>query len=303
VSFVSDGLPASDLETKITTAKSAVLASPDSRDKLADLYGLLARRSDLTEADSVMAKWLGRDPLDAKGLLLRSDLLAREGDRLQALRIETGALDARPDNVDLADSLATVALRAGDARLACSLRAVHVDLKPKDVDPAARRVACLRANGDDETANALLAALDPTVKSAVEARIATVAAEAQPPAVGDLNVEALWSSGAPTDVDISIIDPKGARFSWMSTSPLRVADATSTTHEAIALPFANGGIYGIEITRPTKEASASPVSGTVTVRVLGQSKSFPFTLAGPRIAVGKVNVTWASRLVPWNSWE
>ena len=302
VSFTADGLPPSDLETKITSAKSLTLATPDSRDKLADLFGQLARRDNLDEAEQVMGKWLGRDPLDPKALLLRSDLVAREGDRQAAMRIETGALDARPDNVELADALATVALRGGDAKLSCALRAVHADLKPKDVDAVARRVICARQTGYEATATRILGMIDPATKSAVEAKIPSLAAAPLPPVAGDLVVDATWSSGSPIDVDVSIVDPKGARFSWMTPSTaVSASDATSTTHEGLALPWVAGGSYAVEITRASGEG-AQPVSGTVTVRMLGQARAFPFTLSGARVTAGRVNVSWSSRLVPDNGW-
>ncbi len=298
VTFAGDGIPPIDLETKITTAKAAVVGAPDSRDKLADLFGLLSRRDDLSEADQVMGKWIGRDPLDSKALLLRSDLAARKGDRLAALRIETGAIDVREGDVFIADALANVALRAGDAKLACSLRAVHAELRPGDVDPVARRVACLRLGSDEATATALLGSLDPKVKTAVEARLPAVAAEVMPPAAGDMTLDATWSSGSPIDIDLAIIDPKGVRLSWMSTNAaIRAADVTSTTHETLALPWASGGTYSVEITRPSLEGNASPVTGTVNVHIMGQARAFPFTLTGARTVIGKVNINWASRMV------
>ncbi|MBL8717978.1 MAG: FecR domain-containing protein, partial [Myxococcales bacterium] len=87
-----------DLEAKITAARAAVVGAPDSRDKLESLFGLLARRPGLEEATSVMTTWTGRDPLDATAMLRRAELVARTGQRAQALRVLTGALEGKAED-------------------------------------------------------------------------------------------------------------------------------------------------------------------------------------------------------------
>jgi len=306
VSFANDATAPADLESKIAAARGLVIASPDSRDKLADLFGSLARRELLTDANDGMATWTKRDPLDFESTLRRAELAARDGDRARALRIETGALESHDGDVDLADGLADVAMRAGNSKLACALYAVRAELRPSDVDGLARRVACTRTTGDNATGNALLATLDPTKKTAVEGKIATVAAAmATTPttAFGDMVVDATWSNpgSAPADIDLAVVDPKGVRMSWLSPKGVRAADATSTTHETIALTWASGGSYLIEATRAASASDGAPIAGTLTVRMLGQTKSYPFVLKGARVAVGRVNVSWASRMV--EVWE
>ncbi|MGZ3418467.1 MAG: VIT domain-containing protein [Polyangiales bacterium] len=293
--------PEADLESKITLARTASVASPDSRDKLAELFGLVSKRDSLDEARTVMSTWTLRDPLDLPATLRRSELAAREGDRVRALRVVMGALDVHPDDVALADGLAEVAMRAGDPKLACAAWSVHADLRPNDVDGVARRVGCLRSGGDSILASALLDAFDATKRPAIEARVATATPKMPTNAFGDLAIDATWSSpsnGAEGgDVDIALVDPKGVRYSWLSPAGVRSFDATTIGHESLAIPWAGGGTWAVEITRPTP--SGAPIAGTVNVRVLGETRSWPFVLAGARTTVGRVKLDWASRLVPW----
>lgn len=300
VSFATGAEP--DLETKIAAARSAAVSAPDSRDKLEALFGLVARRDSLDEARTVMSTWVSRDPLDLPATLRRSELAAREGDRARALRVLTGALDGKPDDVGLADGIADVALRAGDAKLACALYAVHAEARPGDVDAVARRVACLRDLGEPASATVALEASDPSKRSTIETRAtATVASwrTSKPaPAWGDLAVDATFSGA---DVDLALVDPKGARLSWLSPTGVRVTDAQSTSHEALAVPWAGGGAWSIEVARA--QPSDTPITGTVTVRVLGETRSFPFVLTGARAVVGRATLQWSSRLVPVTEWE
>jgi len=300
-----------DLEAKITAARAAVVGAPDSRDKLESLFGLLARRPALEEATSVMTTWTGRDPLDATAMLRRAELVARTGQRAQALRVLTGALEGKAEDVALADGLADVAERAGDTALACGLRAVHAEVKASDLDAVARRVACLRTEGEADAAHALLDA-SPGAKTAIEVKVAALGSAkpvAGPPTVfGDLSLDGTWSVPTTTgsgpalpgaDLDLAVVDPKGVRLSWLSPlGGVRAADMTTAGHESLALPWAAGGTYTLEVTAPS---GATDAVGTVTARILGETHAFPFVLHGTRAVLGKVEVSWASRMVP--VWE
>lgn len=287
--------PETDLESKITLARTAAVASPDSRDKLADLFGLVSKRDSLDEARTVMSTWTLRDPLDLPATLRRSELAAREGDRNRALRVVMGALDVHPDDVTLADGLAEVAMRAGDPKLACAAWSVHAEVRPNDLDGVARRVSCLRSAGDSILASALLDSFAASKRPAIEARVTM--AKMPTSAFGDLSVDATWSAPqGEGDVDIAIVDPKGVRYSWLSPIGVRSFDATTIGHESLAIPWAGGGTWTVEITRPTP--SGAPIAGTVNVRVLGETRAWPFVLSGARTTVGRVKLDWASRLVP-----
>ena len=42
-----------------------------------------------------------------------------------------------------------------------------------------------------------------------------------------------------------VIDPKGTRWGWSSTKNVKVSDPTSSSHEAIGIPFAQAGNWTI----------------------------------------------------------
>ena len=285
--------PESDLESKILAARTAVISTPDSRDKLESLFGLVARRDSLEEARTVMSTWVSRDPLDLPAILRRSELALREGKRAQALRVLTGALDSKPDDVTLADGIADVALRAGETKLACALYTVHVEARPNDTDAVARRIGCLRDAADEIGASAVLDSIDSARHAAIEARVPAMRAFKPAAAWGDLTVRGTWTGA---DLDLVVVDPKGNRLSWLSPTGVRASDSHSTSGEALAVPWAGAGGWTIEVVRDN--ATEAPASGTVTVQVLGETRSFPFVLQGNRAVVGRVNVGWASRLVP-----
>jgi hypothetical protein len=284
------GGPALDLESKIVAARTAVISSPDSRDKLEALFGLVARRDSLEEARAVMTTWTSRDPLDVTATLRRSELAAREADRVRALRVLTGALDGRPDDLTLADGIADVAARAGENKLSCALRAVHAEARPNDIDAVARRIACLRDDGDATMATATLDTIAPALRASIEARVLTTTKPA--PAWGDLVVDGSWTDGA--DLDLAIVDPKGVRLSWLSPTGVRASDATSTTREVLAVPWAGAGAWTIEVNRAAP--SDQPATGTINIRVLGQTRTYPFALVGSRSTVARVQIGWTSRL-------
>lgn len=179
---------------------------------------------------------------------------------------------------------------------------MHAEARPGDVDAVARPVACLRDLSEESTATVTLDAAEPSKRAVIETRVSSLLPTWRTikaaPVSGDLTVDASFTGA---DVDLALVDPKGARFSWLSPTGVRVSDAQSTTHENLAIPWAGGGSWTIEVARATP--GDAPVSGTVTVRVLGETRSFPFVLTGARTVVGRASLQWASRLVPWNDWE
>jgi hypothetical protein len=122
---------------------------------------------------------------------------------------------------------------------------------------------------------------------------------------GDIIVTANWTGGA--DLDLALVDPSGRRASAVSRlKGARVEAATARDHETLALSSSDGGSFAVEIVRanPANEAQpTNPVSGNVTIKAFGQTKSVPFTLSGPRAQVGRVDVRWEQELVPLNGTE
>ncbi len=291
--FSTDARPMTSFEPAIDAAKNALAAAAgasDERAKSAALYALLAHREDTTDAEIFNGKVALRDAFDAAVIFHEADFFARRGERAQALRVGYGAIDARPDDVALADGLASVAERAGDERAACELRSLHAMALPVDVDAVARRVSCLRARGDGATASALLGALPPGFAPKIEAIVAQPPKKAATSLTGQLVVDATWTGG--TDLDVALIDPNGARRSWLTPSGTVALDSLSTSHEALALVAAPAGLYTIEVTRASK-ADSAPVSGTLVVRVAGfPEQRYAFKLEGAKTTVASVDLAW-----------
>ncbi len=254
VTFSEDATLPRDIETKTANARGQVLTSPDSRDKLASLFGLVAQRSSLGDAQDVLAAWTKRDPVDPDATARRAELAARQGDRAAALRIQTGLLESRPDDVELADRLGDVAVRAGDGKLAEALYAVRGELRPGEM----RR--------------------SPLTKG------------------GELTIDARWDGLTGADVDFALIDSKGTRWSWLSPKGVSaVSEPSSTSAERLVIERVIPGTYLLEATLGGGSGSAS---GSVKVTAIGQNKTFPFHLSGPRVTVGTVEIRMQSRLVP-----
>jgi hypothetical protein len=284
----SGALQPSDLETKITAARTALSMAPEARDKVDTLYGLLARRDSLDDAKSMLSTWTSHDPLDFTALSRRSELTARLGDRAEALRVATGALEVASENFVLADALADAATNAGDARLACALRSVHASVRPTDSAATTLWNGCLARRSGTSIADAPIVSATTTPTA---------------PLWGDLKLEATWTSMGDSvgagDLDLAVVDPRGTRISWLTPTQLNgVRDATSTSHEAIALKWLSGGSYLVEVTRASMASgSGTPTSGTISATILGQTHAFPLMMSGPRAVVGRIDVTWASRWV------
>jgi len=300
--FANDGTQASDLEARLEAARAAAKAMPGARDKLIDVWSLAARRESLGFAQQLLGAWTLASPMDPDALLRRAELAARDGEHVRALRIATGVLDARPDDLELADGLALAATRAGESQLACSLRAVRAEMRPDDIDALARRVSCVRALGREEEATRILSSLDAKKRSALDAQLVALAKEtpSSTSPQGDLLVAAKWTAPAAVDLDITIVDPMGARYSWISPSRVRVMDDASTAREAIALSGASAGSYTIEIARKKGASADLPlVTGAVFIAVPGRpGKSYPFSLSGVRTSVARVDLKWDTQMIP-----
>jgi hypothetical protein len=115
---------------------------------------------------------------------------------------------------------------------------------------------------------------------------------------GDIVVSATWSGAV--DLDVAVVDPSGRRAAAVSRlRGVRVEGATSRDHETVGFSATDAGTFVVEVTRADgSSAGAPPVSGTVTIKTLGQSRTIPFSLTGSRTQVGHVDVRWESEFVP-----
>jgi hypothetical protein len=285
---------------KLLAAESAISASPDSRDKTVDLFAMYSTAGRLGEAQELTAKWSGRDALDPDALTARADLAARQGDRDRAVRILGGLADVRPNDRAVQVRLAELQENAGNLGLACEHRVALADIAMSDAKLVADAVRCSRSQGMLDLASRLELDTTDKVREAVT-RLLVAATPTQRPLAGDVQVSAEWSGGA--DLDVALIDAQGKRTSWMgspSKATTTARDVTSQRNETLAISALPQGNYVVEISRAGGAGAdtASSIRGEVTLRLGGEVRKLPFTLAGPRAEVGTVKVFFTSRLVP-----
>jgi hypothetical protein len=304
--IVADASPPVAAEA-VAKARAAVAATPDERSKHKELAKVLARNGQLEELAESLEKWSKRDPLDFDVIVSRADLVARQGDRDESLRVLGGALAASAldakDAVLLAQAVAASYERLGRAE-ACAFRITAAELKTTDADAVARAIVCERADGRSDAADAWMGRLkDAAARTAVTAAIARVeAAKAAPNPTGDIVVDATWDGGAGVDLDVAILDPSGRRASAASRlRGAKVKDASSTARETLALSSGEGGTFVVEIARASGSRAGGdpPVSGSVTIRAFGQSRVVPFTLTLQRTQLARVVARWEAQLVPF----
>ncbi|MGD0528590.1 MAG: vWA domain-containing protein, partial [Polyangiaceae bacterium] len=306
--IAADDRPAVDLE-KLATARAALAASPDARQRHAELARLLVRQGNVADVEALATKWTERDPLDADALILRATAKAWRGDRDGALRVLSGMLASPSMAVaaqsDLASTLARAEERVGRASPACALRVAAAETRPGDVAATAAALACERAErGDDRTRSESrwLAALK---DDATRTRVSAAAAKLAPGAAladavfGDIVVDATWDASAGVDLDVAVVDPSGRRLSWASAARnVRASDCASASHEALALTSGGTGPFVVEVVRADRAAADRPVSGKLRITALGRTQIVPFVLGGTRAQVARVTMAMDSRLEP-----
>jgi tetratricopeptide (TPR) repeat protein len=275
-------------------ADAALHQQPESRDRHRELLRALSRAGELDRAHEIAEKWLARDPLDTEALTALSDVLGRQGKRDEALRFLTGVVDLEPDNKALQDRLARAFERAGDVDRACAHRIALAEIG-SDAAAVGSAVRCERARAKFDAASRLLAALpDEPARQRAEAA-ASIPTE-RAPAGGDITLEASWSGG--TDVDLSLVTPQGNRLSWMGgRTTVSAEGAREAGRERLVLRRAQVGSYVVEVSRANPWDTA-PLSGRVTVQVLGSRRTLDFVLTGERAAIGRANIRRESRLEP-----
>ncbi len=300
VSFDAGNTFVTQNASKLLAAESAIAASPDRRDKTVELFAMYSTAGRIGEAQELTAKWSSRDALDPDALMARADLAARQGDRDRAVRILGGLADVRPNDRAVQIRLADLQDSAGNVALACEHRLALADLAMSDPKLVADAVRCARSQGMLDLASRI--ELDTTEKvRAVVTRLLVAPNPTQKPLNGDVQVSAEWSGGA--DLDVALIDAQGKRTSWLGSpgkATTTARDVTSQRNETLAVSALPQGNYVVEISRAggVGEGTASSIRGEVTLRLGGDVRKIPFTLAGPRAEVGTVRVFFTSRLVP-----
>jgi tetratricopeptide (TPR) repeat protein len=284
--------------SRIIAAEGASAAKPDSRQVTKDLFALYEQHGRMDRAGEVAQRWATRDALDPEALLARADVAARGGDRKLAVRILGSVVDIRPDDATLQNRLASLYEQLGDRGRACAHRVALAEQKADDLAAQAAAVRCARTEGMTDLADRILADVASDKKAAVQKSIDN------PPTVttdlrGDVRMDASWDAEA--DLDLALIDKNGQRLSWLGGGKAPVSFTAPTGLRSESLAFANlsAGSYVIEVNRTTPSPDQTPIRGTITLRVVGETRQIPFTLTGNRLELGRADVSYTSRLVPY----
>lgn len=281
---------------RVDRARAALDARPDSRDRHRELLRWLALAGDLDAAAEVAARWTARDPLDPDAITRLADVTALRGDRAQSVRILSGVLDVRPDDLAALDRLATLHERANDAESACAYRISAAEARPSDPALTARALRCLRGLGRDASAARLLASVpDPALRARAESEASAglVAALGEPR--GELTVTATWEGAG--DLDLVLLDPRGQRVSWQGgRAGITARQPTDPGAESLGLARLASGEHVLAVARTGGDRS--PARVRLHVRALGQERSFAVTLTGESVRVARINVVRESQLVP-----
>ncbi|MFO0608443.1 MAG: FecR domain-containing protein [Polyangiales bacterium] len=284
------------LSARADRAREALLAMPDSRDRHRELYRWLALAGEVDDAADVAARWTARDPLDPDAIARLADVAALRGEREKSVRVLSGVLDVRPDDLAAHERMATLHERANDAEAACAYRVSAAEVRPQDASVVARAVRCLRLLGRTESVARMLNAVpDAAVRTRAEAEASVGLAAPASEVRGELTVTATWEGGE--DLDLAVIDPRGQRISWQGgRAGVTARQATDPSSEALGLARLSSGEHAIDVVRVGP--GRGPVRVRVHVRALGQERTFTVTLTGARARAAKVNVVRESQLVP-----
>ncbi len=280
---------------RVTTAEAALRESPDSRDRHRDLVRALTRVGELERAREVTEAWIERDQLDPEALIYLSDIVGREGDREQAMRLLSGIVDLEPDDRVLHERMANAFDRAGMPERACAHKVSLAEIRPDDVEVQAEAVRCERGLSRRDAADMLLGALDDDdERRRVEEEVAQNHAPSRPH--GEIMLDATWSGSS--DVDLSLITPQGTRISWMGGRTNVVGeDGSRVGAEKLGLRRAAPGSYMIEVNRIDPD-DHDTITGRIAVRAVDGRRTIPFTLTGERVVIGRIDVRRESRMVP-----
>jgi Mg-chelatase subunit ChlD len=289
------GTPRTQELAAVSAAENALRISPDSRDRHRDLVRALSRAGELTRAEEVAQKWLGRDALDAEALTYLADVVGRQGRRDEALRLLSGVVDLRPDDAALHERLALAFQRAGLRDRACAHRVALAELGGASAEALGTAFRCEVDLGRADAARRLLDGVtDTSLRTRAES--VALAGGGVERSGGDVTLDATWLGG--DDVDVSLITPQGTRLSWMGgRKTVSGEDATSASHERLAMRSATVGDYVVEVSR-TRLGDTRPIRGTVQINAFGTRRALPFTLEGTHTAIGRVQVRRDSRLEP-----
>lgn len=296
VRITAPAAPSARAAYEVKSLEADLRARPLSRAAHRRYVAALSRLGRVDEALAAADAWRAADPLDATALAAYGDQLARLGDRRAALRAYASIAEVDPARAAHHSKLARAfeALGAFDAAASHHRAAAALDAKGRGASTL-RYLYCLAAAGmrallEIEAAAALD---DPALRKIRDDAIALLAGartgvlpeQEAPKARGELLVT--LEAGGGEDLDLAVLDPAGRRVSGLWQRKASAAGVAEARGESLALDSLSNGRYRILVSR-TRGARGAPAGGTVTIRVRGERRSFPFTIPGAEAAVADV---------------
>ncbi len=294
-SFTNDRLPQDASLRALTKAEDDFDRDSERRNALKTLLSLYSRRSELDHADSLIERWIDKEPLDPDALTARADAAARRGMRDEAIRMLGSVIDARPDDVKAQQRLARLYRWSGEREQSCRFWIALSEFHADKAEWLVQAVRCSRNTDAIWLGDVLLSNAGDRVRQQAEKTLAQ-SLDRGDELSGDLRVEANWSEGA--DLDIALITPDGQRVSWLGAPTRQVItarDVTSRSSEGLAVRNAPAGSYVIELVRVS---GSGPVHGELSLTVADLRRKVPFTLRDDRTVAGIATITVVPKLVP-----
>ncbi|MBM4359821.1 MAG: hypothetical protein FJ096_17090, partial [Deltaproteobacteria bacterium] len=266
---------------------------PNRREVVKKLVARYLRSGNLERAETLVGRWLDKEPLDDEGLLARAEITAARGNREAALRDLQSVIEARPGDGDRILGLARALQLVGDSVGACRHLVAAAELRHKDAGVLGDAVRCVREGGSSSLATALLDGVDDDLRR----RVSDAPVTTFPPATGELRLDATWTGDG--ELDLVLVDPDGRGISWLDAPGkliVRAADVASTTRETLALTGAKAGEYALQVRRAR---GRGVLRGEVAIAgPNGLSRRVPFTLEADAASLGTLQFRWRRKLVP-----
>ena len=294
-SFATERVPVDANLRTLTKAEDDFDRNPERRQLLKGLLALYTRRGELDHSDTLVERWIDKEPLDADALTARADAAMRRGLRDDAIRLLGSVIDVRPDDVKAQQRLARLYRWSGEREVACRFMIALTEFHADKADWLADAVRCARSSDNPWLADELLGNASVSVRAEAERTLAKVA-DSSDALLGDLRIEAEWSSDA--DVDLALITPDGQRVSWLGAPTRQVITArnvTSRTGESLAVRNAPPGSYVVELVRVL---GSGVIRGNLSLTIADLKRTVPFTLRDDRTVAGIATIRVSPKLIP-----
>ncbi|MBN2342832.1 MAG: FecR domain-containing protein [Deltaproteobacteria bacterium] len=281
-------------EEKATSIQQQLSAHPLSRSLHRRYVRQLAKMTTRDRALEAANNWRAVDPYSTTALRASAAEVARGGHRQRAIRLYDAQTEIAADSIQTHRRLAQMQRTIGDHNAAAGHFKAILSLSAKaDFNDVIDYLFELILSGQhalfELEADAVPALnLGRTQTQQLEALRESIHTGIVPErnlAVqkGPLSI----SVSASADVDIHLVDPYGRVSSGLWPFGAEVDAFSTQTEERFYAQASLQGGYKVVITRPTP--SASPITGTATIRFKGKQKNIPFQLTGNEQIVAKIS--------------